>query len=273
MVGNPDYLSHESHLTGTTTYGGIYLSLANQFNTKLLFKFAGAVGFELAGTQSEASISYARNITGQVTCGLTFIDPLPNFLQSTRELMFRTAVSSANDSNVQVVQAQASGTHFTYRTEFLFLALGNLFSMLAFCAVLVVFDGFWDLGRVVSMSPIETAKAFNAPMLRHGDSNAPAGDLLKQVGSQPVKYGVVHDANAEDELSISAETTSECDSLDADAPGNTSSPIITRRHSARLGHSANDLELAALGKGSATTSAHLELADPARVTGLRRTRS
>ena len=120
------------------------------------------------------------------------------YTQGTRELIFRTAVAVANSSETLSVQALSSGDHFIYQTYYLFMALGTLFLMLAFFAILFTFYGFWEIGRPVSMSPIETAKAFNAPVLTHGDSNAPASNLLKQVGNQPVRYGVVHAPAAEE---------------------------------------------------------------------------
>ncbi|KAL8965508.1 MAG: hypothetical protein Q9183_003818 [Haloplaca sp. 2 TL-2023] len=41
------------------------------------------------------------------------------------------------------------------------------------------------------MSPVETAKAFGAPVLRTNDSNADARGILKDVGEKEVRYGVV----------------------------------------------------------------------------------
>lgn len=41
------------------------------------------------------------------------------------------------------------------------------------------------------MSPIEIAKAFDAPLLEHVDCNAPATTMLKQIGEGKVRYGDV----------------------------------------------------------------------------------
>lgn len=41
------------------------------------------------------------------------------------------------------------------------------------------------------MSPIETAKAFRAPMLESSDSNAEANNLLREVGHRKIRYGAV----------------------------------------------------------------------------------
>ena len=72
----------------------------------------------------------------------------------------------------------------------LFLGLAILISLLGWIATVPVFFGWWRLGRSVSMSPVEIAKAFGAPGLRALDSNADAQALLAQCGKQEVQYGV-----------------------------------------------------------------------------------
>jgi hypothetical protein len=57
--------------------------------------------------------------------------------------------------------------------------------------VTLTFDGYWTLGRNVSMSPLEIAKAFNAPLLESADSNADVKSLMRVVGERSVKYGAV----------------------------------------------------------------------------------
>jgi hypothetical protein len=58
----------------------------------------------------------------------------------------------------------------------------------------VSFNGYWELGRRFSMSPVETAKAFNAPLLRNDDSNASIKNLVEELGHLKVKYGAVEAA-------------------------------------------------------------------------------
>jgi hypothetical protein len=268
-IGNPDFLTSEDHLQGKTTYGGIFLALANQYNTHLGLQFGGAIGYEFWGAQSEASIAYARGIEGQPSCDVYFTDPLADFLQGTRELIFRTAVATANSSNAQQVEAQASGIHTIYHTDYLFLALATLASVLAITSVLFTFHGFWRIGRRVSMSPIETATAFNAPLLRNSDCNASVKALLKQVGRRPVKYGIVIDTRSGGESNIS-----NVGSLDPDEPYSRSapdtiySPAALRRYSENRNTSGDDFELLTPHEGSAASNTRLELADPKRVTPL-----
>ena len=58
-------------------------------------------------------------------------------------------------------------------------------------AVFPLFYGWWNLGRDVSMSPVEIAKAFKAPHTEGADANASVDKLLRQIGKRKARYGVV----------------------------------------------------------------------------------
>ncbi|OQV04508.1 hypothetical protein CLAIMM_09375 [Cladophialophora immunda] len=259
-VRNPDSLPSETHTTGTTTYGGIFLALANQYSTNLQLQFGGGIGYEFFGAQSEASIAYARGIDQEPSCDVYFTDPLADFLEGTRELIFRTAVAAANSSATQHVNAQAFGSHTVYHTDYLFLALATLASLLGIGSVLFTFHGFWRIGRRVSMSPIETAKAFNAPVLRSSDSNASAKALLNQVGNRQVKYGLVSGV----EVRGGGESN---ESVYRDSPSTSALESAASPHPARR-HSGSDLELVAPHGGAGVTNTRLETADAKKVTAL-----
>lgn len=47
------------------------------------------------------------------------------------------------------------------------------------------------MGRNMTMSPLEVAKAFNAPLLAAQDSNAEVKELVEKIGSRTVQYGAV----------------------------------------------------------------------------------
>jgi hypothetical protein len=176
-------------------------------------------------------LGLARQLMVGYSCDVYFTDPLADFLQGIRELIFRTAIATANSSNTQHVEAQASGNHsLPYRLPF--LALATVASLLAITSVLLTFHGFWGIGRNVSMSPIETAKAFNAPLLRNSDSNAPAKALLKEVGTRPVRYGIVSDTSRGEETTMLSDGTLCRDSPSTNnAPDPAHSPNVLRRYS------------------------------------------
>jgi hypothetical protein len=53
------------------------------------------------------------------------------------------------------------------------------------------FYGFWEIGRAVTMNPLETAKAFDAPLLRTASSNAAVDRMKKELSDVKVRYGEV----------------------------------------------------------------------------------
>lgn len=118
-------------------------------------------------------------------------------LNAARELIFRTAVASAsgNASSTQQVPANQVSTIPIYQSHYLYLGLAVLITALATVATLLTYIGYWTLGRKVSMSPIEIAKAFGSPKLQNADSNADAKALVDAVGLLEARYGVTLRSN------------------------------------------------------------------------------
>jgi hypothetical protein len=183
---------------GNTTIGGLYLALSNRFDSSSNMRWTGAIGYSLYTTGSTATQFVVpatnANASYDAECGLAFTDPTANLLANARELMFRTAVAAANSSNVQDVLALEEATIAVYESHYLYLALASIFTLLAIVLVIPTFSGYWNLGRQVSMSPIEIAKAFNAPLLKNGDSNAEVKQLIEELGERGARYGAVSNA-------------------------------------------------------------------------------
>ena len=284
-VGPPDFLQLEDVSGTLSTYGGMFLALSNRLTTTFGLQFAGGIGWEYDGAQGESAIGYARNIDNAgATCNITFADPTADYLEEIRSLMFRTAVLSANETNRQTVTATATGSHTIYKTNYIFTALATFVSLLPIAVVLLTFHGSQNLGRHVSLSPIEVARAFGAPILRNSNSNAPARALLKQVGSRPVKYGVISDnAIRRKPVSTHSARTPYTDSpMNGDATTDftysNSIPGGTHQRHGSYHDSPNpvswqsgfesDLELMDSQQRSASKRAHLEIADPKSVTSI-----
>ena len=112
-----------------------------------------------------------------------------------------------------------------YTSSYTFLGLAVLFSVLAWIATLVIFRGWWYLGRAVSMSPIETARAFGGLGVNTQDSNADTRDVLKEIGQQQVRYGAMRTGLSEE----SRESTEKSTYLLMDEPERIRGPIIGER--------------------------------------------
>lgn len=176
---------------GKTTYGGLYWALNSRFKSSMSLSFAGAVGYEIE-SDGELASAYATNVISKPDCNLIFTDPMDDMLAAARELMFRAAVDigTANSSLTEYVPSTETTSHNIYESNYSYFAIATTLSILGILSV-GTFNGFWQLGRSVTLSPVETAKAFNAPILSSNDSNATVWDLLEEVGTRSVRYGAV----------------------------------------------------------------------------------
>lgn len=57
-------------------------------------------------------------------------------------------------------------------------------------AVVPLFVEYWKMSCDVIWSPIDNAKALDAPLLPNAPSSMPMSELLRTVGSQKVKDGI-----------------------------------------------------------------------------------
>ncbi|KAK2684567.1 hypothetical protein QWA68_016539 [Fusarium oxysporum] len=95
------------------------------------------------------------------------------------------------EMTAQSVRVSQEGTEVVYTSDFLFLGLALMLIGLAAVAVVPLLMYWWRLGRDVSLSPIEIARAFSAPELAGSGSNLDASRLVKDIGDRKVRYGAV----------------------------------------------------------------------------------
>ncbi|KAL6704625.1 hypothetical protein ACN47E_008022 [Coniothyrium glycines] len=97
----------------------------------------------------------------------------------------------------QTIQTSVTGIVEEYITQFAYVggALGATF--LTLLLVLPVYWGFWQLGRKVTLGPLEISNAFGAPIIAPDRTKAYHGDfdqVLEDVGKRRVKYGQLKNA-------------------------------------------------------------------------------
>ncbi|KAL8924537.1 MAG: hypothetical protein Q9208_004012 [Pyrenodesmia sp. 3 TL-2023] len=188
LDGAPVYAS-----LNISTYGGLFKSLSDTYSSSMLMNY-GAIGFQIFNEGALSNRYVDSGVIKTLQCSMSFRDPTDDIIAGIRELFFRTAIAAANgtrSADVQHVTAQESWETPVYTSSYRFLALAVLSSLLGWLATLPLFTGWWRLGRAVSLSPIETAKAFGAPGLRTNDSNARVQDILREAGDRGVRYGVM----------------------------------------------------------------------------------
>ena len=177
-----------------STFGGFYTALHEEYVSSVSMEWSGAVGYTLSSDGATANRYAFPNPdedpdNASTNCTLAFQDPSQDMIQAVRDMMFRTAIAAANGSESQSIIAQQTSTAPIYKSSYLYLGLATLFTALAWLATLLIYISWWHMGRRTTMSPIEIAKAFNAPVLENKDSNATVDDLLEEIGDRTIRYG------------------------------------------------------------------------------------
>jgi hypothetical protein len=92
-----------------------------------------------------------------------------------------------------------------YHTTWSIAAAAIAVSILGVVSTLPLYWGWWRLGRSVTLSPLEIAKAFGAPLLSGVNSNATAEEMAMQTGNLAVRYGTVKVSPDARDLSVAVD--------------------------------------------------------------------
>jgi hypothetical protein len=158
--------------------------------------------------------------------GYTFscIDPLSDVLSTLDEISLRYALKSIPESDARTdelakfmeefnevgdVREEAAAamdmdfskdlraemteerTVAVYRAHYVYTGIAMGVTYLTTLLTLLLMRGIRTHGRELTMSPLELAKAFNAPLLRLIGSNSRGSDIAKALGDVTVRYGEV----------------------------------------------------------------------------------
>ena len=172
--------------------GGIFQAVYFQYQSRVLFDASPQAGYgvvELGGLPAVVYLtSYQRNAGA---CNFAWSNFLPDVVRTFQEFALRTAIVYYDPRKPQQLgYATQSSIESVYASHYLYLGLSLGLSFLAFLFLIPLFVGYWRLGRPVSFSPLEVAKAFEAPLLSDHPRNAPADRLLRGVKGTRVQYGV-----------------------------------------------------------------------------------
>lgn len=164
-----------------------YLFSANAiFNENL-----GVTQYQISG--SLANQFMAGDLGALINHTVYWTDPTDYMLNQLRQIAFRMSLQAAKDdanaSNAtQTVSYTGTSTKTIFTTNFSLVAVAASLNILAVVAILPTYYGWWALKRKSSMSPLETARAFAAPLLRDAGANGGWREILEKVGERSVKY-------------------------------------------------------------------------------------
>ncbi|KAM3086418.1 hypothetical protein ACMFMG_000553 [Clarireedia jacksonii] len=193
------------------TIGGIYLAALNLFSSNATYTFGGAVDVysSFPDTLSNQFLVFPdhptmTNLTdlgAPSGCNQSWTDPTSHILNSLNSIAFRVSLAAAdfpyrNTTTApapQVVVMDQTTRHNVYHSDFRYLI--GAAALVTLCTLLITptYIGWSSLGRSVSFNPIETGKAFDAPLLRGSGSNAPMKKLVDGMKAREVQLGEVED--------------------------------------------------------------------------------
>ncbi|KAH9207812.1 hypothetical protein DL95DRAFT_395741 [Leptodontidium sp. 2 PMI_412] len=212
---------------GGMTISGITLSAQRLFNSSAILTHTAPTPH----TTSVWIVNYAGTLSNQYqsvtesdfihsinNCNMTYLDPTNVIIQAMNEMMFRTALRASNTSlynglegfnhpgepvvfvpmpgvdgvprNTNITMTQTSSIN-VYSSDYKFLGASIALILLSLILIIPLYYGYWKMGRRPTLSPLETAKAFGAPLLRRAGSNMEATGLVKVAGPTKVRYGEV----------------------------------------------------------------------------------
>lgn len=151
-------------------------------------------------------------------CAPSWNDPRSDIMAALNELAFRTGVYAAThydeaflrprvDDNLPIYY-NISGMQRTpinvFRADMNYFAGAAAVELLTILIILFTFYGFWRLGRSVTLSPLEIAKAFDSPLLLDADSNYNGRDIARFEGTRTIQYGALNASPATGSLESSS---------------------------------------------------------------------
>lgn len=185
-----------------STHGGLWLYLNTMYTSSASTNYEEIYG-ELYGWpvnfKGATFLNYIGNSGEPGGCDFTTRDPTFDLMSDVRQIAFRTAVhlgiysQSTDTVQTQVIEVQQLWSQIVYKSQYTYLAVAVVITILAALCVFIILLGWWDLGRNVTLSPIETANAFAAPTLQDAKSNADIDALLETMGLRRFRYGAVWD--------------------------------------------------------------------------------
>jgi hypothetical protein len=201
-----------------STLGGIWMALNSKYRVQANMSHVG--GWDSIDTFDGDIVSstYLRAETAEdlQSYNVTWADPIDDIIAMAHELTLRAAIATThvmpyniegkiitgsqpevsypnltlvNRTLEQQATMTRSYTETVYQTQVGWVAGAFLLIILACLSIIPTYWGWWNLGRPVTMSPLEIAKAFDAPLLRPTDPNGTAADHIRVVGDMRLRYG------------------------------------------------------------------------------------
>jgi hypothetical protein len=205
-----EYTDLNERFNSVSTVGAMTYVFNNLFSSSANLTYTTAWDIQSRGSQAQ-SIFYADNDRDDHSKCYYDIDkpgvrddPAIELLRKLNTFAFTAALyvtgapttvrkdRIATNMAHQDFEANVTGIVEQYKTSFKYVGGALAATFITVILVLPVYWGFWQLGRKVTLGPLEISHAFNAPIIapdktknHHGDFD----EVLNEVGKRRVQYG------------------------------------------------------------------------------------
>lgn len=141
------------------------------------------IGFPAAQYYDSSPSETAQN------CVIQFTDPTADIIRAFSDVLFRGAYYDSPNETARSFTVLHTRPTLVYQSVYSFLAAATALVFLAIIAASSTLWGWWEVGRKVSLSPLETGMALGAHVLENADSPQDVKGLVRYVGERRVRYG------------------------------------------------------------------------------------
>ncbi|KAF4960057.1 hypothetical protein FSARC_10552 [Fusarium sarcochroum] len=176
--------------------GGFSMIAQALYESSAYMSFTGATGYDVSsdGLPATQYLTMNSTIPG---CEDTWENPMDDIIELTRDIGFRASLQYAkyNTTDKQRVEYDSGTVTLVYVTNYEKMWIAVAVSLVGIFSVLPTFWGWWELGRDVSLNPLEIANAFGtvgqeSHIMRNVDPNQNVGGIVHAVNDiGPVRYG------------------------------------------------------------------------------------
>ena len=185
---------------------GIVNTLRDSFASRADLVYTGGE-WSLTATNSFSTLTAFNQPSDIQSCNYTYDDPRKIIIPRLNLLMFQLSTYQPlydytdyyqHDQYVynQVSESKQYWKDIYYTCDFKFMGAALGLTFLVVLCILPSYWGFWQLGRDVTLGPLEIAYAFQGPAFQsvHG-VNGQADVVVKTVGATRVQYGEIEDGD------------------------------------------------------------------------------
>ncbi len=177
----------QQNQTYPSTLGGIVQIAFATFDSEVILWTESTGALEVEQINAPISDEYLESYVDGAT--VTFHDPSNNILQSLNRLMFymgahvaqvkdkaffETYIDPGLDVNTTITGLLDTQEE-VYKTDLIWFLAAAVIEGVCILLVLITYNGWWRLGRLVSLSPIEIAAVRNPPSLKQRRTNNSIG--------------------------------------------------------------------------------------------------